>query len=327
MKKQTNAFERNDETEDYLSPVEGEEYRRIAARQLQAYGEENVRKAHAVDARFAMHKQFVGGLGAIDRVHQMARKFKNLPLGLVIVGPPGSGKTTLATYFRESLPGNTLIEPGMASIAMRLREGMTPTYFVQRMLQLVRYPLTRASARDYASRFDIVLDVTDRKGTLSVILDEAHHLIPTSSKAKERSGEGGTISNLLCELMDRGIALVLVGGEGLKNLAQHDQFLASRCAATHVLENFGVGGDWAPLLKNFADCCSDPSLAIIAEKDQVQPLCTATQGNLRKLKMLLAEAVMICGHAGRKAVTVGDLQLAFTRALDQPDRVNPWKTA
>lgn len=320
-----NTINGNSEPQDFPEESEGSEYRKTQARHIQVYGIENVLKARPIDGLCVKHGQFKSGLEAFDRAYQLAKQFNNLPTGLVVIGPPGVGKTTLINYFRESLPGSTLIEPGMGALVMRMRESMTATYFVLRLLQLVGYPLQRASPRDYAARFDTVLEVMARKGCLTLILDEAHHLMNATSKGKTKAAEGGTISNLLCELVDRGISLVLVGGEGLKHLAQHDQFLASRCAATHTVENFSISGQWAPLLKAFATSCADPSLAILAEKAQVEPLFAATQGNLRKLKMLLAESVMICSHAGRRAVTVEDLRLGFSRALDQPDRVNPWK--
>jgi type II secretory pathway predicted ATPase ExeA len=304
-----------------------DEYRRIAARRLQAYGADNVMRARPIDKAFIKHRNVLTGLEALDRAYQLAKQFKSLPMGLIVIGPPGVGKSSLIEYFCESLPRDNLIEPGMAAIVMRMRESMTPTYFVQRLLHLLKYPLQRASPRDYAARFDMALDVMARKGSLVLILDEAHHLMNTPTHGRDKTAEGGTISNLLCELVDRGIALVLVGGEGLKHLGQHDQFLASRCTATHTFENFNMSGQWAPLLRQFASSCSDPSLALLAEKGQVEPLYAATQGNLRRLKVLVAEAVMICAHAGRQAVTADDMRLAFSRALDQPDRVNPWKPA
>lgn len=321
------ATRNGDEPMDYSDDPGVSEYRRVQERQILMYGIEHVERARQVAGLYVKHKKFVEALAALDRVYQLARQFQSVPVGLRLIGPSGTGKTSVINYFRQSLPGSDLVEAGMGAIMLRLRKGMAPSYFVEQLLKTLRYPLPRSSPRDYANKFDIALSAMERKGTRVLIIDEAHYLMDAPAKTNGKSGEGTTISNLLSESIDDRIALVLAGGVGLKNLGNHDEFLASRCMATHSLESFSISEGWAQLLANFNLLCTEHSLAILREPAQCEPIFAATQGSLRKLKALLAEAIMVSSHAGRKSVTVDDLRLAFVRALDQPDGVNPWKTA
>jgi hypothetical protein len=67
------------------------------------------------------------------------------------------------------------------------------------------------------------------------------------------------------------------------------------------------------------------SLDFLKGNQQIMLLHRATQGNLRALKMLVVEAILIAADQGRRDLGVGDMRTAFNRALSGADSVtNPW---
>jgi len=103
--------ENNTETTVEFDAPEAEEVT-IAARRLQEYSKRALQLAVEVDRIYVNHDQFVKGVVALDRLFQIGPEFE-MAQGLRLVGPPGSGKSALFRYFRDSLPRSSLFAAGV----------------------------------------------------------------------------------------------------------------------------------------------------------------------------------------------------------------------
>jgi hypothetical protein len=95
-----------------------------------------------------------------------------------------------------------------------------------------------------------------------------------------------------------------------------DSHLSDRVAGRHELRYFPSNGvDWLGLLKAFAKECQgffDMSFIMSRDGEEAKRLHDATIGNLRRLKRLLTEAVLVAVDAGRRSLDAGVMSTAFT---------------
>ena len=70
-------------------------------RRIFMYSKDALRIAASIDPIIVNHPRFVKGIQALDRIYQLAHELK-LPQGIRIIGPTGSGKTSLVNYFAKT---------------------------------------------------------------------------------------------------------------------------------------------------------------------------------------------------------------------------------
>jgi hypothetical protein len=148
----------------------------LVARRMQAYSAAAIAVMVMVDRVFVNHDRFKEGLNALDRIFQLA-PVTSIPQGLRLIGPPGSGKTTLFTYHRDSLPRSTLFAAGFGAVGVRAGPRPTSGQLVGGLLHAYRYPFKYGSRGVVYARKDILFDLIRQKGTRYVFVDEAHRLL------------------------------------------------------------------------------------------------------------------------------------------------------
>lgn len=293
-------------------------------RRLRTYSEEAIRNGQLVDSLIILHPGFVKGLEAIDRVYQLGSEF-DIQTGLLLVGPPGSGKTTLLNYFGLSLPKGTLFDPSEALLAIKLARNPALANTLEEILTAQQYPLPRVSRDTVGAKRRLTLDGMRRHQTRLVAVDEAHNLCARSSSWPQHADDGTALTGYFREILDQRVGLVLSGGEELDGLAHRDKYLASRCGARCDLYDFQLNAEWAAVIKRFSELSCPVTLKAIYVPAQIKALHRATGGNLRRLKFLLVEAVLVATDRGTLTVEVQDLKRAFDIALSRDySVVNPW---
>jgi hypothetical protein len=87
---------------DFDEPEDDEE-RRTKARRMFMYSAKSLAAAASVEKVHILFPDFKTGLEISDRIYQLGRVL-DTPQGAVILGAPGTCKTTLARYFISALP-------------------------------------------------------------------------------------------------------------------------------------------------------------------------------------------------------------------------------
>ncbi|TDP72984.1 hypothetical protein DES47_102730 [Roseateles toxinivorans] len=125
--------------------------------------------------------------------------------------------------------------------------------------------------------------------------------------------------------MDAQIGLILAGGTGLEQLQERDKYLHSRCAAKATLGDFALDNAWAGIVHGLAGHNQHHCLKFLTDSRQIVLLHRATRGNLRTLKMLVVEAILIAADSSRSDLCAADLRSGFGLALNGlVDIANPW---
>lgn len=297
----------------------------LKARRLTTYSGEALRTAHVIDKLVVTHSDFRDGLAAMDRTFQLGHEF-SVPKGLLLCGPPGSGKSTLIDYFQRSLPASKSIDPGMGAISIRLARSVALSTVVEAVLCRLDYPFPKVTSTTVGVKKGLSYQAVRRKGTRLIFVDEAHNLCRSSYGGGRAQGSGTALTNFFSELMDVArVGLCLVGGPDLARLADTDPFLASRCSARLEFSNFTLSGPWLGVVKAFIKQCAGVDLSLLDTDRQRKALHQATQGNLRSLKDLLTEMVLVAVDAGSRKLEVQLASTAFDRVFGSTARSrNPW---
>jgi hypothetical protein len=306
------------ETHDFCAVANYEELEAedaaIRQRRIETYSVQALQVGLKVDQITILHTAFKDGLAALDRVFQIAPQVR-MPHGIRLVGPTGSGKTALARYFEESLPRSTLFEQGFGCLRVRISTTPSAGHVVASLLRRCCYPFTRGSERRAHWQQDLAFDLVRAKGTRLIIFEQAHRLIDAQRGGRySRDSNPGTAAAVICDLIDEvPVGVVLTGQDSLARLADTEPELESRISSGYALSDYAADTQWSGIVRGFVKQCTWFDLGGIATDAQVKLLHLACRGNLRALKRLLTETVLVAAQAGARAADGEHLREAFAR--------------
>jgi type II secretory pathway predicted ATPase ExeA len=304
--------------------VPDEEERRVRERRLFTYSVQALKVATTVDKVCIVHPAFKAALTACDRTFQLSRELSQQQV-IVVAGATGVGKTALIRYFRASLPGSSLFEPGLGAIAIRLPAKPNVGQLVGAMLRQLKHPFPQVTGHTLSIKRDLLIEALRQRGTRMLFVDEGQHL-RDQSKMRSRSMDGTTVTDCLRELVDETpIGACICGTQEILQLSDVDPSLDNRVGARFQLDAFSEGATWKAFLATFRKHCSQVDLSIIEDAEHVKKLHLATQGNPRSFKRLVTEAVLVCQDEKSPAVTNAHFKEAFGRVSGSVSRIgNPY---
>ncbi|MGM9516956.1 TniB family NTP-binding protein [Roseateles sp. DB2] len=289
----------------------------IRRRRHQCYSEHAIEISDALDRRYVLFPAARDILGALDRSYQLARR-PHRPQGFVVVGPPGTSKTTLAQYFQGTIQPRADVADGYGVLSFRLRANPCASSMVSAILRAIRHPFTKVSASKMPSMRDIAFEAIKDRGCRMLIVDQAHGLARHAT-SQGRNGQIAietTASEVLRDLVDEtGIAVVLLVNEGFVGLEAIDRALADRIPGRLRLDYFSNDATWRHFLTELTRDFKQIDLSIVSGEGVPESLHAATGGNRRRIKLLLTEAVLVAVDADSKSVEKDHLKLAFDRAF------------
>lgn len=276
------------------------EEHQLNARRIQTYSIGALRAAIVVDRIHIQHPQFLKVISAMDRLFEIGPQV-DMPNGMILSGPPGVGKTAMFNYYSKTIPPLGLFSPGLGAIGLRCPQRPRVGHFVAALLQKFRYPFAIKSYRQMYVRRGLVFDAIKDKGTRLLFIDEANALLSPKNLKHQVDGETEA-SEFLRELVDEcKVSLVLAGTHDLDAVSKMDSALASRISVLETFSNFSADQTWAGILKAFAAQSTIFDMTQIYKVEMSKLIHLATDGNLRSLKRLLTEAVLIA-HDSQNSV-------------------------
>ncbi len=301
-----------------------EEERRVRERRLFTYSVQALKVAASMDRVCIVHPAFKAALTPCDRTFQLSRELSQQQI-IVVAGATGVGKTALIRYFRASLPGSSLFEQGLGSIAIRLPAKPNVGHLVGAMLRQLRHPFPQVTGQTLYIKRDLLIEALRQRGTRMLFIDEGQHL-RDQSKMRSRNSDGTTVTDCIRELVDEApIGACICGTEEILQLGEVDRSLDNRVGARFQLDAFAEGAMWRAFLTAFRKHCSQVDLSIIEDAEHVKKLHLATQGNPRSFKRLVTEAVLVCLDENALAVTSAHFKEAFGRVSGGVSRIgNPY---
>lgn len=301
---------------------------RTLERRMMTYSKPALLVAEGIGRIFVAYPAFQRSLNALDRAFQLSRATP-MPQGVVLTGPTGTGKSSLAKYFIASLPNDSLFEAGLGVVSIRLQERPSLGRVVSTLLTQLRYPLPQVKGSTIASKRDVLIGVLRMKGTRLLLIDEAGHMCVIGLRRAQNSSHGNEITELFRELIDEAsIGVGLLGDERLRSLAQLDPALAARVSTHEHLPDFSMDGLWAGFVRSFVKQCASFDLNFLVEPQQLPLIYRATGGNPRRFKGLVMESVLVATDSSQTTLSQELMDIAFERLNGSASlAINPYKTS
>ncbi|MBV8033658.1 TniB family NTP-binding protein [Roseateles sp.] len=307
-----------------------EEARQIAARRMFMYSARALLAADEVDRKYVLFPELKVVLEALDRSYQLALRV-NRPQGILVSGPPGSSKSSIAEYFQRSLPTSTDIIEGHGALRIRLRSNPCAGGMVSHLLRAVRHPFTTIRQGRFWGMRDIAFEALQQLGTRVIFVDQAH-VLEQSVKKSTRATKGAvetTASEVLRDLMDEtGIALVFLASDTFGGLERVDEALADRVSVRLSLRYFDDDAVWCKFLSEIGKRTKCIDFKLLSDRGFAALTHRAALGNRRRTKLLLTEAVLVAIDSGANAVAREHFETAFQRISGASNQVlNPYASA
>lgn len=308
---------------DIDDPIATEE-RNILARRLAEYGSESLRIGSHVERIYVRFPKFKEALSACDRIFCLSKTL-DTPQGMIIKGPPGSSKTSLARYFISSLPQSDLFEAGFGAIMIRLRVSPIQGHIISAILSALKYPFTQVRrGRTYAMR-DVMFEALRQRGTKLIFIDQGHCLA-TQPRPRGTDVLENSASDTLRETMEEaGVGLIILADDCFAGLKHVDRALDDRVTVQMELGHFANDGEWQGFLNAFCHLIPEIDFSILKSPEIAAMTHTATDGNRRSFRRLIVETAMLVVENRAVSATQEHLRKAFDAVSGSTSvRANPY---
>lgn len=296
MKKNIEKF-----TESLDLEVPDPDEEELYSRRIASYSVNALLAAKPIDRIYINYPDFKKAVLAMDRIFQLAPEM-DMAQGMILSGPTGTGKTAVFKYFRDTLPSSSLFAPGDGAVGLRCPKRPSVGHFVAGYLKAVRYPFSHGSTQQLYIRRGLVFDSIKQKGTRLIFVDEAAGLLALKRNGQHTGGETD-ISEFFRELVDEcRVGLVLSGPQALESITEIDGALASRLSVMERLVPFALDENWIGLVQAFVKQCNSFDIRFFHDIEVAKILHAATTGNLRDLKRLIVECILIAFDARKVSI-------------------------
>ncbi|WP_081082852.1 TniB family NTP-binding protein [Burkholderia cepacia] len=233
------------------------------------------------------------------------------PGGLCIIGDGGTGKSFISEYFIKRYPiEETALRTFCPVLAMEFFATPTPRQLVADLLTALGY----RSVRDdipLKKLTPILLKALIECSVKIIMIDEAHHFIPSSGSRRNKERLGGELGDVAKNLYDKcKLPFVWSGRPSLGDLFDADKQFKSRWPGTIRLTEYKYDDAWKVLLDVIDEALPMEQKSGLGEAARAGCIHQITHGNFRILKSYLSECVRLACADGRQLITSDNFERA-----------------
>lgn len=226
-------------------------------------------------------------------------------------GNSGEGKSVICRdLVAQNQPEELARDLMMPVLLVRMEQKTTGRALLVRMLKILGYPFT--DTKNAFVLADILAKALKQRGVKLVLFDEGQ-------EAGEGMGTGRPkeIANLLKIVKDEsGVAFAFVGVErGLRRFAELGDQLATRITVEHKLSPLIYDATFIGVLRSFDQGLPTPTLSGLDDPNIAKLIHTASQGNFRRLRKLLAYSVLVSARQDAQSISGEHLRQAYYRVF------------
>lgn len=257
-------------------------------------------------------------LKLLEALFQRAQRTTR-PGGVRLTGDGGEGKTFILERFFQT-------HPPLETTKVRLCPALLLTFsgrpsvsdiLLSILLQL-GYPMQMLKTQKNAELKTIAVKAMVSCQVKMLIFDEAQHLWVSTTARTQRVQDriGGQVGEFLKLLYDEtGVAFVFSGTNGLKDAFARDTQANTRWSGLVSLEPFKDDAYFRAVLDALDAALPMKVRSSLSRNDMATKMFQATQGNFRRLKALLAEAVFVAATDGAQSLEMAHLARAYFQTV------------
>ena len=239
----------------------------------------------------------------------------NTPGGLWLLGNGGQGKSfMLEAIARKHPPRETTSCRHCEAILIPLSSRPSTSDILLTILMALGQSPEMLRYQKNTELESIAIEAMAHCSVKVLLFDESQHLWLSTKGGVKRGVDrlGGQLGDFLKRLYDKsGVAFVFAGTPGLQELINGDAQASTRWAGVLRLAPFENDVNFMALLASLSKALPMEEPSNLIEETLRTQIHTATQGNFRRLKNLLAEAVFLAASAGDKSVRREHLANAY----------------
>ncbi|WP_199099124.1 TniB family NTP-binding protein [Dyella sp. ASV21] len=231
--------------------------------------------------------------------------------GLLVTGPVGAGKTTLANLIKRSYPASAdSDDEPIVMICMTGARHMRTVY--GRILEALNGPVK--ATHHTADREMAALRLLRAVKCRGLIVDEVQDVLAGNVNEQRRTLDG--LKYIMNEVQ---LPIIAMGTEGAAEAFRSDKHMDKRFDRL-VLPTWSVGPELAALLTSVARILPLRRPSHLATKDIMELLVDETDGSLHDMMTLVRHAAVEAILSGSECITLGDLQAA--RAIPNMEAID-----
>lgn len=233
------------------------------------------------------------------------------PGGAIIYGDSGTGKSVICKKFASKHPTEqTPRGPTLPVLLLEMEQKVTAYSFLAGLLRKLGYPFS--SGKNSYELADILAEGLRQRGVKLLLIDEAQE--SGEGRGEERPKE---IANSLKRILDKSrVAQAFVGThKGLRRFFTLGDQLATRVTVEHTLQPLQFDAQFIGILRSFDQALPTPAPSGLDAPEIAKGIHSASLGNFRRLRKLLAFAVLISAQQGGQSISREHLREAGYRAF------------
>lgn len=256
---------------------------------------------------------------ALDLVHSM-RVLKN-PCGILIQADSGMGKTLLLELIQRELQAKALTDRHETCLRIGLDSAVDTRAMAESVILALGYP-SPPSRPNLSFMNNLVKVGFEKRKPWALLIDEMQHVCEGNKDITARA-----VTDWLKVRMDAfNTPVICAGTHVLERLPVINPQFTSRASMGFVIYPFAFDDAWRQLLAAFTQTMVDTIDLSVINTAACRPLHTATGGNMRALKRVLAYACMHAATQANRVVTMESLAIALVEAKGQiVEQSNPFR--